>query len=129
MCTLSATRNFLESHAFKAWLGAAFSAFAETSACKSSVAGSQLIEAVRLRQRRPSQTLSELRLVSEITKERDYEVLKRFRLIRSFLIFDSRASRGMPTLWPPPAGPETSPSPSPSPAPTIPFSCPLRFVT
>src|ERR1700730_14454616 len=37
-------------------------------------ASSRLIEAVRLRPRRPSQTLSELRLVSEIAKERNYGI-------------------------------------------------------
>src|SRR5881409_3037340 len=43
---------------------------------------------------------------SEITKERDYEVLKRCRLIPSFLIFDSGVCRGMPSLLAAPVGRE-----------------------
>src|ERR1700730_15121804 len=89
----------------------------------------RLIEAVRLRPRRPSQTLSELRLVSEITKERDYEVLKRCRLIPSFLIFDSSVCRGMPSLVAAPAGPEISPSASRSAVSIISFSWSIRFAT
>ena len=42
------------------------------------------------------------------TKKRNYEVLKRCRLIPSFLIFDSSVCLGMPSLVAAPVGPEIS---------------------
>src|SRR3977135_3464088 len=61
--------------------------------------------------------------------ERNYEVLKRCRLIPSFLSFDSSVCRGMPSLVAAPVGPETSPSASRSAVSIISFSWSIRFAT
>ena len=58
----------------------------------------------------------------------DYEVLKRCRLIPSFLIFDSSVCLGTPSFAAAPAGPETKPSASRSAFSIIAFSRSARSV-
>src|SRR5258705_13538466 len=60
-------------------------------------------------------------------KERSYDVLKRCRLIPSFLIFDSSVCLGMPSFVAAPVGPETSPSDSRSAVSIISFSWSIRL--
>src|SRR5260370_23903133 len=60
---------------------------------------------------------------------RNHEILKRYRLIPSFLIFDSSVCLGIPSLVAAPVGPEISPAASRSAFSIISLSRSTRFAT
>src|SRR5260370_17360697 len=60
----------------------------------------------------------------QLAERTDQDVLKRCRLIPSFLIFDSTVCLGMPSLAAPPPGPPMTPPASRTPSPIPSPSCP-----